>query len=157
MDRQAQVAGVPAELAGLLPADPSRVEMVLQQQWEIANLRLKTAKVEGNEAKLTFQDPESAIEFEHPWPQPILPPQGGGAFFLANAAQFLDEPGEWYQEMPSGRMLYWPREGEDMTKAKAVAPGLETLLKIEGTLDRPVSNVSVTGIGFQHTSWQALR
>ncbi len=103
-----QIAGIPAALAALVRV-PAGVEMILQQQWEIGILRLNSVRGEGEKGLVTFQQPESTLEFEHPWPQPILPPQGGGAFFLTNAVEFLDSPGEWYQDRKSGQVLYWPR------------------------------------------------
>ena len=118
-DRKNQVAGIPAALAATVH-DPLGVEMILQQQWEIATLRVKSVRVEGEKGLVTFQQPESKLEFEHPWPQPILPPKGGGAFFLANAVEFLDSPGEWYQDPKSGQVLYWPRAGEDMSSVDTV-------------------------------------
>jgi hypothetical protein len=153
-DREAQVAGIPADLVAGLPANPSGHEMIVMQQWEIAILRVRSIAVEGQEAKLTFHDPESAIEFEHPWPQPILPPQGGGAFFLAGAPAFLDQPGEWCQTASGGTVLYWPREGEDLNRDPAIAPALGSLVEVAGTPDRPVSHLVFQGIGFEHASWQ---
>jgi hypothetical protein len=152
-DRNREKAGIPAALVAEIK-DPSGMEMVLQQQWEIAVLRVTTLRREGDRAHVTFQQPESRIEFEHPWPQPILPPKGGGAFFLVGVVEFLDQPGEWCQEMPGGRILYWPREDEDLTRARVVVPVLQTIVSIEGTLDRPVSYVQFKGIGFEHTAWR---
>jgi hypothetical protein len=152
-DRVAQEAVIPTAVAAGI-GDPDGVEMIVQQQWEIAILRLKTLRIEAARAYVTFQQPESRIEFEHPWPQPILPPQGGGAFCLVGAIGFLDQPGEWYQERPGGRIIYWPRAGEDLARERVVAPALETLVSIEGTLDRPVSHVQFKGIGFEHTAWR---
>jgi len=73
------------------------------------------------------------------------------------AAQFpdgvLDQPGEWYQDYPSGRIYYYPRPHEDMTKAQVIIPALETLLTVNGTLERPVRNIHFQNISFEHTSW----
>ena len=44
------------------------MEMVIDQVWEIAVLRVKSLRIEGGKACLTFQQPESIFEFEHPWP-----------------------------------------------------------------------------------------
>jgi hypothetical protein len=143
---------VSAELVASLKG-ATDLEMFIQQQWEIAILRVKAIRVEGERAHLTFEEPESQLEFEHPWPQPILPPKGGGAFILIGAAALLDEPGEWWQELPSGRVFYWPREGEDLSRLRVVAPALTTLLEVTGSLDRPVAHVQFKGIGFAHTTW----
>jgi hypothetical protein len=40
-----------------------------------------------------------------------------------------------------------------MHTASVVAPFLETIVKVEGTVDRPVSNFSFKGISFQHAGW----
>jgi len=151
-DTSKQEATIPSASISAIK-NPAGVEMLLEQQWEIAVLRLKTVRVEGDQAIVTFQQPESRIEFAHPWPQPVLPPKGSAAFFLANAMEFLDEPGEWFQEMPSGRIYYWPRPGEDLTRDAVVAPALESLVEVSGTVDRPVSYLSFKGISFEHATW----
>jgi hypothetical protein len=145
-------AGFPEALvAGL--GSPAGVELVLEQQWEIAVLRLKTLRVEAGQARVSFLEPESRIEFEHPWPQPILAPKGAGAFYLVNAGEFLDQPGEWYHDAARGRVYYWPREGEDLGSLAVVAPVLENLLRIEGTADQPVRGLGFRGLGFSHATW----
>jgi hypothetical protein len=134
--------------------DLSRVEMIIHQQWAVAMLRVKSIRVLGPKAVLSFEQPESRVQFEHPWPAPIMDPVKGNApYFLANAVEFIDEPGEWCQEMPSGRILYWPREGEDMTKASAFVPVLENVVLIAGTADRPVHHLQFKGITFSHSTY----
>lgn len=151
-DRHREEAWIPASLVNSLQ-DSSRLEMVIHQQWEIAVCRVKSVRVEGDRAGVTFQQPESKIEFTHPWPQPVMSTNGNAPFFLVNAIEFLDQPGEWFQEMPSGKIFYWPRVEEDLTKAQVIAPALETLVQVEGSLDRPVTNVQFKGITFEHTTW----
>jgi len=94
------------------------------------------------------------LEFAHPWPQPVIDGEkGNSSFCLVNALELLDQPGEWYQDYPSGRIYYYPRPHEDMTKAQVIIPALETLLTISGTLERPVRNIRFQNISFEHTSW----
>jgi hypothetical protein len=126
----------------------SGIEMTIIQMWTNAILRINSVRVEGNIACVTFQEPESKIEFEHLFPMLT----SNAPFFLANAAAFLDNPGEWFQT-PDGRILYWPRSNEDLTKANVVIPALETLVQISGSLDRPVEHIIFKGIKFSHTSW----
>jgi hypothetical protein len=134
--------------------DIKGMEMVIQQWWAIANLRIKSVKVTGHEAELSFMEPERRVQSEHPWPAPwISTKTGNSPFYLTNAIEFLDEPGEWFEDLKKGKVYYWPRASEQMNKAKAVVPYLETLVKIEGTIDHPVSYVSFKGISFQHAGW----
>lgn len=135
-------------------ASISGMEMVIQQWWAIANLRIKSVTTQGREAELSFMEPESRVQSEHPWPAPwISAKTGNSPFYLSNAIQFLDEPGEWYADQQEGKLYYWPRQGENMQQAEAIVPYLETLVKMEGTIDRPVSYVFFEGISFQHAGW----
>ena len=130
-----------------------QLEMVIDQVWEIAVLRVKTLHSDGDCACLKFQQPESRIEFEHPWPPVTVTTNYQAPFFLANAIEFLDSPGEWFEDASAGKVYYWPRPGEDMAQAKVVAPALESLVRVEGTLDRPVENIIFQGILFEHATW----
>ena len=130
------------------------MEMLIHQMWAVANLRIKSVDIKGKEAELHFMQPESRIQSEHPWPAPFISKKAGNsAFYLSNAIQFLDQPGEWYEDLKNRKIYYWPRKGENLSKANVTVPALETLLKIEGTADHPVSYVSFKGISFQHSSW----
>lgn len=149
--RDEQLAGIPSSLAGPYH-NASDLEMTLLQMWEIANLRIRSLTPDGDQTLVTFHEPEGRIEFAHPWPQPVMEPKGA-AFFLSGALELLDQPGEWHLDRQAGRVYYWPRAGEDLARDDVVAPALETLVKISGSLDRPIAHVTLRGIGFQHTTW----
>ena len=55
--------------------------------------------------------------------------------------------------MRDGKIYYWPRAGEDLSRASAIAPAVETLVEIEGSMEEPVVNVEFDGITFAHTRW----
>jgi len=130
------------------------MEMFIHQWWAIAILRIKSVKLVGDSMQLQFQQPESRIQSEHPWPAPwISQKTGNSAFYLMNAIQFLDEPGEWYIDQQSRKIYYYPRKNENMSTAKVFAPLLENIVKMEGTIDRPVSHIQFKGISFQHAGW----
>jgi hypothetical protein len=132
----------------------ARLEMVIHQWWAIAVLRIKKIAIQGDSACLSFYQPESHIQNEHPWPAPWISKQtGNSAFYLTNAVQFLNTPGEWFLDKQQRKLYYWPLPGEDMTKAEVMAPYLETLLRVEGTIDNTVSNVHIKGLAFQYSTW----
>ena len=139
---------------GINLANVKGMEMLIHQWWAIANLRVKSVKVVGNEAELSFMQPESRIQSEHPWPAPWISDQtGNSAFYLSNAIQFLNEPGEWFEDLKNHKLYYWPKSSENMLNAEVIAPAIENLLKIEGTVDNPVSFVNFKGISFEHSTW----
>ena len=68
----------------------SKLEMVVHQRWAIAILRVKDIKVEGNKTVVSFMEPESRLEFEHPWPQPVIGGDKGNSSFLLRTAEQRD-------------------------------------------------------------------
>ena len=131
-----------------------QLEMIVHQRWAIAILRVKSIDVKDGQAVVRFHEPESHLEFAHPWPQPVIGGEkGNSSFCLTNALELLDQPGEWFQEYPSGTIYYYPQAGENMETAEVIIPALETLVTIDGTLSRPVKHIQFNGITFTHTSW----
>ena len=79
-----------------IPTPPEEVfrtkhlEMVVHQRWAIAILRVKDMKREGHKTVVTFLEPESRLEFEHPWPQPVIGGERGNSSFLLRTTEQRD-------------------------------------------------------------------
>ncbi len=150
-DPKNEVLWVPAEAVKKIKNAPY-AEMVLHEMWCVANLRIKSIDIQGDSAAVRFHNPESRIQFEHPWPRPMVTTDGhNSAFYLTNAKELLDVPGEWYHDIDTRKLYYYPFDGE--TVKDAIVPAIETLVNIEGTLDRPVENVRIENIAFEYTTW----
>ena len=129
-------------------------EMVLHQMWCVANLRIRSVEVQGDSAAIRFHQPESRIQFEHPWPRPMVTTDGhNSAFYLTNARELQDVPGEWYHDIDARKIYYYSREGEKMQEAEVIVPAVETLVRVEGTVDRPVCHIRFEKITFSYTTW----
>jgi len=156
-DHKAQTCWIPWSKAEQKNIDLTQIkgmEMFIHQWWAIAMLRVKEVKVQGDSARLWFEQPESRVQSEHPWPAPwISKKTGNSPFYLVNALQFLDQPGEWYLDRLHQKLYYYPRAGEDMHTAKTVIPYLETLVRAAGTIDHPVSHIGFKNISFAHSTW----
>lgn len=76
-----------------IPTPPRRVrraknlEMVVHQRWAIAILRVKDMRVQGDRTVVSFHEPESSLEFEHPWPQPVIGGERGNSSFLLRTTE----------------------------------------------------------------------
>ncbi|NND02559.1 MAG: right-handed parallel beta-helix repeat-containing protein [Acidimicrobiia bacterium] len=81
-------------------------------------------------------------------PMEILP---SDPFYFENALELLDEPGEWYFDSRE-RQIYWWAPDTEATEDAWLAV-TEVLLAIDGTLERPVRNVSIEGIAFRHAGY----
>lgn len=153
VDKPNRILWVPAEAVKKITQAPY-AEMVLHEMWCVANLRIKSVDIQGDSAAVRFHDPESRIQFEHPWPSPMVTTNGrNSAFYLTNAKELLDRPGEWYHDIETRKVYYYPREGEDMRQAEAIVPAVETLVQVLGAIDRPVKHVQFKNIRFNHATW----
>ena len=132
---------------------PHQMGFFIHQMWETAWLRIKEIKTEADALVLTFHEPESRLEFEHPWPPAVISERGNSAFRLMDAPELLDTPGEWFLDKKTGRLYYYPLPGEDMKTADVVMPWLENLVQVAGTVDKPVRHVGFKGISFAHSAW----
>lgn len=135
------------------------LEMVVHQRWAMAILRVKDMQVMGDSTIVSFHEPESQLEFEHPWPQPVINGEkGSSSFCLQNALELLDEPGEWYQDYPSGRVYYYPYDAEilqpqDEFFTWPFAPALKTLIHICGTPERRVHHIRFEDVNIMNAAW----
>jgi len=150
-DKKNQVLWVPKAAVGKILKAPY-AELVLHEMWCTSNLRIKSATVQGDSVALTFHHPEGPIQFSHPWPSPMTPNTGHPSpFYLTNAKELLDEPGEWYHDIREHKLYYMPRRDERIHEA--VVPVLETLVEFIGTAEHPVRDIIMKGVTFSHTTW----
>lgn len=128
---------------------PEGVELVMNSHWHHKRLRIETVNGDGNRATITPKMPERTADFFSHFANTDDP------FFLENAREFLDAPGEWFLDSQAHVVYYLPRPGEDMTTAAVVAPTVETLVRIQGTPEAPVTNLRFEGIRFEYSTWLA--
>lgn len=134
------------------------LEMVLHEMWCTSNLRIKSMTAHGDSVAVRFHDPEARIQFEHPWPSPMTPNTGHPSpFYLTNARELLDEPGEWYHDIREHKLYYMPEKTSNSilqtSNIQAVVPVVETLIEFIGTAEYPVRNITIEGVTFSHTTW----
>jgi hypothetical protein len=113
--------------------------------WEINRLRVES--IDAKSGTVVIAPPHSEGH------EAIRPGPGRWCCF-ENAREMLDQPGEWCLDTATGTVSYWPKPGEDMTKAEVLAPALQSLVEFQGTGAKPVRHVLLQGITFEHTDWR---
>ncbi len=146
----------PGERAGVR-SHLSPLEMVLHEMWCTSNLRIKSMSPQGDSVAVRFHNPEGPIQFQHPWPSPMTPDtKHPSPFYLTNAKELLDEPGEWYYDIRDHKLYYMPHTSDlrpQTSALHATVPVLETLVEFIGTAERPVRHINIKGVTFSHTTW----
>ncbi len=79
----------------------------------------------------------------------------GGRFLVENVREALNTPGEWYLDRTTGVLTYLPMPGEKMDRAEVVAPRIEQLLLLNGSVaeKRWVHDLAFDGLTFAHANW----
>jgi parallel beta-helix repeat protein len=77
-------------------------------------------------------------------------------YFIQNAREALDAPGEWYLDRKTGTLQYKPMPGEDMSKATVIAPKLTQLVLMNGEPDAGlwVEHVRFEGLQFAYADYE---
>lgn len=73
-------------------------------------------------------------------------------YVVWNVRQGLTRPGQWYLDRTAGKVVYWPMPGEDMVKAEVFAPTIESIIRIQGTGEKPAENITISGIKLSVTT-----
>ena len=78
-------------------------------------------------------------------------------YFIENAPDALDAPGEWYLDQSAHKVSYIPLPGEKMERSHAIATGLERLVYLQGKPESGefVRDVAFRGLTFVYADWNA--
>lgn len=75
-------------------------------------------------------------------------------YWIENARDALDSPGEWFHDTKTGVLSYWPVSGDDL-KDDVIAPAIQQLIRIEGKPEsgQLVHDIIFRGLDFRHADW----
>ena len=123
-------------------ADSGETEIIALLAWADIRMYLRSVDLENRVATLSGNPRPSNKE-------------ANARYFIENAPDSLDAPGEWQLDRQRGVVRYRRRGGEDMSTAEVIAPRLEDLLQLKGDLaaKRAVRHVVLRGLSFSHTDW----
>ena len=129
---------------------PGDVEFCYVCAWAHTRCKVQDIRREGGNAVITMRQPQFTYAKTK---EGVNIASHVDEVYIENSLELLDEPGEWYLDRAARMVYYLPKPGEDMTEVPVVAPALERLVELRGTLDRPVRNIQFEGIRFEHGNW----
>jgi parallel beta-helix repeat protein len=123
-------------------AERGDVEVVAMLAWADIRMPIVQVNEETHVATLTGEPRRSNKEKD-------------ARYYIENAPDALDSPGEWYLDRKSSTVSYWTMPGEDLSRDEVIAPALLQLVRLEGKPERGqfVRNVSFRGLDFRFTDW----
>jgi parallel beta-helix repeat protein len=120
-------------------ADRGEVEVIALLAW--SEIRMPIAQVDeaAHTARLS-SDPRPSNK------------EKDARYWIENAPDALDSPGEWYLDRAAHTVSYWPMAGENLVRDQVEAPALVQLVRLEGKPEAGamVRNVVFRGLDFRH-------
>ena len=117
--------------------NPSDIELVLKERpWLTNVIALQRIDTKNKIAHLAV----------NPTYQPI---DSRRSYYVENAINYLDEPGEWVADTREGLLYMWPET--EVSEMNIIAPSLQEFIRVEGSEDGPfVSHLHFEGLTFKH-------
>lgn len=138
--------------------NPSLVEFVWPGSWKWRVLSMEQARRVSGKTVVTMKQPGWSLRsggrdsIENPG-SPMHERLVSTPVLVRNAFELIDEPGEWYLDHVRSRLFYKPAQGVDLNSAEVVLATIpDSIVKIAGSVGRPVRNLSFEGINFAHAT-----
>ncbi|HMP73303.1 MAG TPA: right-handed parallel beta-helix repeat-containing protein [Kiritimatiellia bacterium] len=123
--------------------DAQDVELVVDKVWNISRFRIDSIYCDGDECEITPKVPERLWEWSRLYP----PRRTNQFFYYENALEFIDSPGEWFWQKSTSNLFVRPFNDESPPE-RLVVPVATSLFVFVAA-----SNITVTGLIFEHTAW----
>jgi hypothetical protein len=123
-------------------ADAGDVEVIARIAWTDIHMFIRNVDESANIATLST--------FSHPAIQ-----EANAQYFIENAPDGLDAPGEWQLNRKTGVLSYWPMPNEKFPDAEVIAPVLEELVTVRGNADskKAAEKIAFRNLTFAHTDY----
>ncbi len=119
------------------------VEVTTFHLWTMDRLRIKS--VDEAARVVTFTGPTHSHD--------QAPLSRATWYRIENLREALTQPGEWYLDRASGVLTVLAMPGEDLRKARVIAPRLTHVVQFDGRKDAPVENIILDGLTMAHNLW----
>eukprot|EP00466_Bigelowiella_natans_P005110 jgi/Bigna1/71605/fgenesh1_pg.16_\ len=133
------------------------VLLVLYEKWVMDFNRIKTIVPENR-----------TLFFSIPNFSPSDPDGGGSRYYILNAIEHLDEPGEFYMDTAKRKIMLFLEEGDDPNNAEEgqgegasqgegfYVSDITSLVELQGNTSKAVSNVTFENLNFAYTSVESF-
>jgi len=127
------------------------VEVILYRSFDISRVGLHSVDHKTRTMKLdiAFPDKRKVVNLTR-WAT-------DKRYYLENALEFLDSPGEWFLDVRTGILYLRPFANCDMTKAQVFAPMVDRLMQFAGQPLKAVEYIRFEHLSFEHSGWNLDR
>ena len=119
------------------------VEVVAYVAWADLHMQIRSVD-EANSLATLSGNPAKSNQENNP------------QYYIENAPDGLDQPGEWYLNRRTGKLRYWPFPGDDINTSEVIAPVLEELVTVRGNpqTKKAAEKIVFRDLTFAHTGYK---
>jgi hypothetical protein len=128
----------------------NEVELVINQHHYQNRIRIQKITRDGNELIITPREPEGGELFQRDQHSLL---DDGKTFYFENVPEFVDQNNEFYDDDVSNTIYYKPAAGRISDYDTVIVPDIESLVKLSGTLNSPLSNITFSNLNLGYTTW----
>lgn len=132
--------------------NPDDLELVWDITFTCQRMPVQDLKLEKNTINFTMKQPA----FQHMMTKAYKPtcPSMENHFYIENAKELLDEPGEFYFDKKEKMIYYYPYEEEDLQTADVYVGTTDFMVSAKGSsLENKLTNIIFDNIEFKYGSW----
>jgi len=116
------------------------IDVIAMRDWYDERAPIESVDASSRQCRVAFR----------PYPGK---PWAGRVYYVENVLEALADPGEWYLDHGTGELYYRPKPGESIGSVEFTAPRTRHLLCVEGSAGDQASNIAVSGLAFEESSW----
>lgn len=133
---------------------PEDMEMVWFLEWVSTIIPIEDIIYEEGSDKVTIKALEPMFAYVSTIGQKQLNASVNKSFFLENAMELLDEPGEFYFDKDEKVVYYYPFERDNMENVTAHAAKVHQLVSVSGnSIYERAENITFDNIAFRYGAW----
>jgi len=134
---------------------PQDLELHWVYEWKDMRLLVKSMEINPDGTKtISLKQPYFSYALWMEIRGNLSIPMYNVPFYVENAFELLDNPGEWYYNPDTHELFYLPQEGENMPTAEVIIPQTQNLVEITGqAVGREVHNIAFEGLTFAYAGW----
>ena len=127
------------------------IELVLLHDWSISRINIQSIDWIKNQLTTVDWIGAKVLDFFN-----LTNWEKQPRYFLENALEFVDSPGEWYYDPAERKIYYYANPNETIDEMEAVIPVASQLVTISGNSKtrKKASKITFQDITFEHAAWQ---
>jgi hypothetical protein len=106
----------------------------------------------GYHYQITGKNEKNEVSYEGGWQNNRQMGMHKSHRFVENIFEELDAPGEWFHDSKKNTLYYLPDKNVDVNTALFEVVRLRHLIEFQGTQEKPVNHISLSGFTFRHAT-----